>query len=151
MAINKSSEKRIPLSVSLSSTLDPENVVSKSTIDKNRSLYLSIMAVIIAVFVSFIAKLLIALINLITNIAFYGEFSIHETSPANNTLGLFVIAIPIIGGLIVGLMALYGSKAIRGHGIPEAMEQILTNKSKIHPAITYLKPKIGRASCRETV
>ncbi len=140
MAINKSSEKRIPLSVSLSSTLDPENVVSKSTIDKNRILYLSIMAVIIAVFVSFIAKLLIALINLITNIAFYGEFSIHETSPANNTLGLFVIAIPIIGGLIVGLMALYGSKAIRGHGIPEAMEQILTNKSKIHPAITYLKP-----------
>jgi chloride channel protein, CIC family len=51
-----------------------------------------------------------------------------------------VILIPVIGGVIVGLMALYGSKAIRGHGIPEAMEQILTNKSKIRPSITYLKP-----------
>jgi len=45
-----------------------------------------------------------------------------------------------LGGVIVGLMALYGSKAIRGHGIPEAMEQILTNQSKIKPTITYLKP-----------
>jgi H+/Cl- antiporter ClcA len=140
MAIENSSEKRIPLSVSLDSTLDSENVVSKSTINKNRILYLSVLAVIIAVFVSFIAKFLIYLINLITNLAFYGEFSIHETSPAGNDLGLFVIAIPVIGGLVVGLMALYGSKAIRGHGIPEAMEQILTNKSKIPPAITYLKP-----------
>ena len=52
----------------------------------------------------------------------------------------FVVIIPVIGGIIVGLMALYGSKAIRGHGIPEAMEQILTNESKIKPTITYLKP-----------
>ena len=55
-------------------------------------------------------------------------------------MGLWIIVVPAIGGIIVGLMALYGSKAIRGHGIPEAMEQILTNQSKIKPAITYLKP-----------
>jgi len=53
---------------------------------------------------------------------------------------LLVIIVPAVGGVIVGLMALYGSKAIRGHGIPEAMEQILTNNSKIKPTITYLKP-----------
>jgi H+/Cl- antiporter ClcA len=53
---------------------------------------------------------------------------------------MFVILVPVVGGVIVGLMALYGSKAIRGHGIPEAMEQILTNESKIKPSITYLKP-----------
>jgi H+/Cl- antiporter ClcA/predicted transcriptional regulator len=57
-----------------------------------------------------------------------------------NHLGLWVMLIPVIGGVVVGLMALYGSKAIRGHGIPEAMEQILVNKSRIKPSITFLKP-----------
>lgn len=140
MAIDSTSEKSIPLSVSLDSSLDSENVVTKSTIDKNRILYLSILAVIIATLASVIAKLLIYLIHIITNLAFYGQFSIEEMAPSGNDLGLFVIGVPVIGGFIVGLMALYGSKAIRGHGIPEAMEQILTNKSKIPPAITYLKP-----------
>jgi H+/Cl- antiporter ClcA len=65
---------------------------------------------------------------------------LSNVSPAHNTLGLWVILIPAIGGVIVGFIALYVSKAIRGHGIPEAMEQILTNQSKIKPAITYLKP-----------
>src|SRR5690606_6538248 len=98
------------------------------------------LAVLVAACISIIAKGLVYLINLITNISFYGSFSFHHSSPADNTLGLWVIFIPFIGGLIVGLMALYGSKAIRGHGIPEAMEQILTNQSKIKPTITYLKP-----------
>jgi CIC family chloride channel protein len=103
-------------------------------------LTIAFIAVIIAICISFIAKLLVYLIDIITNISFYSNFSIKPSSPADNTYGLFVILIPIIGGCIVGLMALYGSKAIRGHGIPEAMEQILTNQSKIKPAITYLKP-----------
>ncbi len=90
--------------------------------------------------ISLIAKVLVNLINLISNISFHGDFSVAYQSPATNTLGLWVIVIPAIGGVIVGLMALYGSKAIRGHGIPEAMEQILTNQSKIRPSITYLKP-----------
>jgi H+/Cl- antiporter ClcA len=51
-----------------------------------------------------------------------------------------VIIVPVIGGLIVGIMARFGSAAIRGHGIPEAMEQVLTNESKIKPVITFLKP-----------
>ncbi len=69
-----------------------------------------------------VAKFLVLLINLFTNISFYGKFSFANSSPANNHLGLFVIIVPIIGGLIVGIMARFGSAAIRGHGIPEAME-----------------------------
>ncbi|MCB9236505.1 MAG: chloride channel protein [Cyclobacteriaceae bacterium] len=130
----------IPISISLDPTLKRENFQPKKSYNKRRVLTISVLAVLIAAGVSFIAKGLVYLINFITNISFYGIFSFAHTSPANNVLGIYAIAIPAIGGLIVGLMALYGSKAIRGHGIPEAMEQILTNKSKIKPTITYLKP-----------
>ncbi|RZJ36227.1 MAG: chloride channel protein [Flavobacterium sp.] len=132
--------RTIPISVSLSPTLEAENIKPKSTQNKKRLLYISSLAILLAAVISVIAKLLIYLINLITNISFHGSFSIADGSPADNTMGLWVILVPAIGGAIVGLMALYGSKAIRGHGIPEAMEQILTNQSKIKPAITYLKP-----------
>jgi len=108
--------------------------------DKKRFLVISLVAVITGALVSLVARLLIYLINIFTNISFFGEFSVRHLSPAANQLGLFVIVVPVIGGLLVGLMAVYGSKAIRGHGIPEAMEQILTNHSKIHPSITWLKP-----------
>jgi H+/Cl- antiporter ClcA len=130
----------IPISVSLNPTLARENFGPKKTYSKKRLFTISVLAILIAGCISIIAKLLIHLIDLITNISFYGNFSINPSSPLDNTLGLFVIAIPAIGGLIVGLMAFYGSVAIRGHGIPEAMEQILTNQSKIKPTITYLKP-----------
>lgn len=130
----------IPISVSLKPLLESENIKNKNPQNKKRLLTISALSIVIAISISYIAKLLIHLINLITNISFYGNFSIDPSSPADNQLGLFVIIVPAIGGLIVGLMAVYGSKAIRGHGIPEAMEQILTNQSKIKPAITYLKP-----------
>lgn len=130
----------IPISISLDPTLEKENFQPKKTHNKRRTLTVSGLAVLIAAGVSIIAKGLVYLIDAITNISFYGSFSFDHANPADNTLGLFVIAIPAIGGLIVGIMALYGSKAIRGHGIPEAMEQILTNQSKIKPTITYLKP-----------
>jgi H+/Cl- antiporter ClcA len=130
----------IPISVSLKPLLESENIKNKNPQNKKRLLTISALSIVIAISISYIAKLLIHLINLITNISFYGNFSIDPSSPADNHLGLFVIIVPAIGGLIVGLMAVYGSKAIRGHGIPEAMEQILTNQSKIKPAITYLKP-----------
>lgn len=130
----------IPISVSLNPTLERENFQPKKPQDKKRLFTIASLAVIIAICISIIAKFLVYLIDLITNISFYGNFSVQPASPANNNCGLFVILVPVIGGLIVGLMALYGSKAIRGHGIPEAMEQILTNQSKIKPSITYLKP-----------
>lgn len=105
-----------------------------------RILYITFLGVVNAVIVGCIAKALLLLINIFTNISFYGSFEIHETSPAHNALGLFVIVPPVVGGLIVGLIARYGSRAIRGHGIPEAMEKIITEESKIHPMITVLKP-----------
>ena len=130
----------IPISISLNPVLEQEHFQAKKPYYKKRIFTISALAVLIAVCISFIAKLLVYFIDLFTNISFYGNFSIEPSSPANNTYGLFVIVIPAIGGLIVGLMAFYGSKAIRGHGIPEAMEQILTNQSKIKPSIIFLKP-----------
>ncbi len=131
--------KGIPISVSLEPTLKTDSS-EKVKYDKRRLFKLSLLAILISVCISVIAKFLIKLIDLITNISFFGHFSVEDVSPANNNLGLLVIVVPAIGGLIVGLIALYGSKAIRGHGIPEAMEQILTNQSKIKPSITFLKP-----------
>ena len=130
----------IPVSVSLESSLDTNQIALKKQNDHKRTLRLSVLAVGVAVCISVVAKLLIHLIDLITNLSFYGSFSLQPSTPAQNQLGIWVVVIPVVGGLIVGLMALYGSKAIRGHGIPEAMEQILTNQSKIKPSITYLKP-----------
>lgn len=86
------------------------------------------------------AQALVGLIGLITNIAFYGRFSTAFVSPAGNRLGWLVVLVPAVGGIVVGIMARYGSKAIRGHGIPEAMEQVLLNESRIPPRVTLLKP-----------
>jgi chloride channel protein, CIC family len=130
----------IPISVSLNSALEAERFEPQKTNNKKRLLTISGITFVIAVVISFIAKFLVSLIDFFTNLFFYGKFSFEHASPANNSLGIFVVLIPVAGGIIVGLMALYGSKAIRGHGIPEAMEQILTNKSRIRPSITYLKP-----------
>src|SRR5438309_281520 len=115
--IAKPVENKIPISVALDPTLEAENIRPTQISNKPRLLGISALAVLIAGLISVIAKGLIYLINLCTNISFYGTFSFSEASPARNTLGLWVIVIPVIGGLIVGLMALYGSKAIRGHGI----------------------------------
>lgn len=127
----------IPISASLGNLSIPGD---EKSINPKRVLLLSIQAVINAILIGFIAKILVWLIALITNLSFYGKFSFDESSPAHNTLGLFVILVPVIGALIVGVIAKFGSAAVRGHGIPEAMEQVLTNESKIKPVITFLKP-----------
>lgn len=98
------------------------------------------LAVLIAFAASLAAQGLTRLIALITNAAFLGRVSTVWSSPAATRLGLWVIPIPIVGGLFVGVLARYGSKAIRGHGIPEAMEQVLFNQSRIPARITILKP-----------
>ncbi|HWZ36611.1 MAG TPA: chloride channel protein, partial [Mucilaginibacter sp.] len=130
----------LPVSPLLNSLELAEGDTKKSLIVKGRLLTICGYCLTVAIAISFIAKVLVSLINLVTNIAFFGSFSLSFNSPANNHLGIWVMVIPVIGGLVVGLMALYGSKAIRGHGIPEAMEQILVNESNIKPAIAILKP-----------
>lgn len=86
------------------------------------------------------AFVLLSLIHLFTNLFFFGSFSFADHSPAHNTLGLWVVLVPAVGGLVVGLMARFGSDKIRGHGIPEAIEAILFGKSRMSPKVAVLKP-----------
>src|ERR1700741_3875788 len=118
---------------------EPRTPIERAFIDK-RVVLICVWSVLLAAVTGFIAQALVGLIGIVTNIAFYGRFSTPFVSPAGNPLGWMVLFVPVIGGLIVGVMARYGSKAIRGHGIPEAMEQILTDDSKIPPHINFLKP-----------
>ncbi len=87
-----------------------------------------------------ISLALLDMIGFFTNLFYYQRLSVHLVSPNANTLGAVAVVIPIGGGLIVGLMARYGSEQIRGHGIPEAMENILINGSKVQPRLAILKP-----------
>ena len=131
---------RIPISPSLSLFGKWRFNGTKDKLAKKRLFFVSILAVAVGALISLIAKVLVSLINIVTNISFFGTFDLAFRSPSENHLGWLVIIVPAIGGVLVGLMALYGSKAIRGHGIPEAMEQVLTNQSKIKPSIAILKP-----------
>ena len=105
-----------------------------------RMVLVSFLAAAIGLVAGGIAFLLYRLIGLLTNISFYGRFVADFTSARHNHLGLWVIPIPVIGGLIVGVMAKYGSSKIKGHGIPEAMEAVLFNRSRIQPRVAILKP-----------
>ena len=105
-----------------------------------RLLTVSSLAIGIGVLSAFVALALLKLIGLFTNLFFYQRFGSDMSSPANHHLGWFVIFVPVIGGLIIGLMARYGSERIRGHGIPEAIEAILLNGSRVEPKVAVLKP-----------
>lgn len=128
-------EDKIPIAPLLQEARFPDSGVAH-----RRILTISALAILVAIGAGFIAEILTSLIGFVTNLAFYGRISADFVSPAENELGLAVILIPVIGGLVVGLMARYGSAAIRGHGIPEAMETILLNESKVSPSVTFLKP-----------
>ncbi|HUJ32385.1 MAG TPA: chloride channel protein [Candidatus Acidoferrum sp.] len=101
---------------------------------------LSILAAGVGCLAAIIAYALYNLIGLFTNISFYHAWSFHFRSPQQTPLGYWVIVIPVVGGLLIGLMAKYGSEKIRGHGIPEAMEAVLISRSRIPAKIAILKP-----------
>lgn len=105
-----------------------------------RLLPISGLAVAIGVVSAYVALGLIRLIGLFTNIFFFQRLSTELTSPAGHTLGAFVVLVPVAGALIIGVMARYGSERIRGHGIPEAIEAILINGSRVEPRVAVLKP-----------
>jgi H+/Cl- antiporter ClcA len=134
------SRAALPLAPSLDPTLTAAHMPRHFRPLERRVLWICFLAMLLGSAVALVARLLTALIGLVTNLAFYGRLSTAFSSPAGNHLGLWVIVVPVIGGLIVGAMARWGSRAIRGHGIPEAMEQVLLNESKIPPRITWLKP-----------
>jgi chloride channel protein, CIC family len=99
-----------------------------------------LMAIAIGAIGAYVAWLLLKLIGFFTNVFYYQRLSAGFASPVGNHLGVYAIAVPVIGSLIVGLMARYGSEQIRGHGIPEAIESILMNGSRIRPRLAILKP-----------
>ena len=122
---------------------DVEERVEDRLADFNRDtrvITLSWMALIIGALSAVIAAVLVWLIAVITNLAFFGEFSSLFQSPDHHRLGYFVILVPVIGGVIIGFMARYGSEKIRGHGIPEALEAILFGRSRMEPKVAVLKP-----------
>ncbi|HEX7252979.1 MAG TPA: chloride channel protein [Thermoanaerobaculia bacterium] len=105
-----------------------------------RVLVLSAAAIGIGAVGALVADALIWLIAVITNLAYYGRFSSRFVSPAGNALGVWSVAVPVVGGLVIGAMARWGSPKIRGHGIPEALEAILIGRSRIEAKVAVLKP-----------
>jgi H+/Cl- antiporter ClcA len=105
-----------------------------------RVLFLAGIAVVIGGISTVAAYVLLNLIHFFTNLFFFQTLSFADRSPATHTLGIAVVMVPVIGGLIVGLMARFGSDKIRGHGIPEAIEAILFGKSKMSAKVAVLKP-----------
>ncbi|HUJ23135.1 MAG TPA: chloride channel protein [Bryobacteraceae bacterium] len=105
-----------------------------------RTIPIALLAVTIGAISAFVALGLLKLIGLFTNLFFFGRWSTALVSPAGNHLGALEILVPVGGALIIGLMARYGSERIRGHGIPEAIESILINGSRVEPRLAILKP-----------
>lgn len=101
---------------------------------------ISLLAALTGLLAGVIAYLLYDLIGLFTNLSFYHQWSFHFRSPEHTSIGPWIIVMPVVGGLIVGFMAKYGSDKIKGHGIPEAMEAVLTNRSRIEAKVAILKP-----------
>src|SRR6476646_2213697 len=98
------------------------------------------LAIVFGVISAYVAVVLLKLIAFFTNVFFFQRLSSDPASPGNSHLGLWVILVPVVGGLIVGLMARFGSDKIRGHGIPEAIEAILLRGAKVEPRLAILKP-----------
>jgi chloride channel protein, CIC family len=101
---------------------------------------LSGLALVIGIGATFLALLLLRLIAFATNFFYYHRLSSVSVSPAGSPLGPWMVVVPVIGGILVGLMARFGSDKIRGHGIPEAIEAILLHRARVEPKIALLKP-----------
>ena len=101
---------------------------------------ISLLAIAIGLLSTVVAWALLRLIGLFTNLFYYHRWATNLVSPAGNPLGAWAILVPVGGALVIGLMARYGSERIRGHGIPEALESILINGSRVQPRLAILKP-----------
>jgi H+/Cl- antiporter ClcA len=135
-----STTEGLPIAPSMGPGLAAVGAGRQRAIVDARVLTISAMACVVAALAAVVAQVLTASISFITNVSFYGRFSFGRVSPADNHLGWWVALIPVAGAFLVGLMARYGSAAIRGHGIPEAMEQILFHQSRIPARVLFLKP-----------
>src|SRR6202789_3853479 len=100
----------------------------------------SLLAALIGILAGLVAYALYDLIGLFTNLAYYHEWSFHFRSPEHTQIGPWIIVTPVVGALIIGFMAKYGSEKIKGHGIPEAMEAVFTTRSPTEAKVAILKP-----------
>jgi len=106
----------------------------------SRVLFIAAVAVVVATAGVAVGFVLLKLIYLCTNVAYFGEFSLAHLHIEDHRLGLWAVLVPVAGSLAVGLMARFGSEKIRGHGIPEAIEAILLGRSKLSLKVAILKP-----------
>ena len=110
------------------------------TVDR-RVWLLSGVALFIGIGAAALAVLLLRAIALMTNLFYYHRLNLAMIGPAGSPLSPWImLLVPIVGGLLVGLIAHYGSDKIRGHGIPEAIEAILLRGARIDPLVAILKP-----------
>ena len=133
-------ERGIPLAPTLERRLTSLRLPERLPTLNRRVAVITALSMLVAIAAALGAQALTRLIAFITNVAFHQRLDVQGADPSTNRLGLWVIAVPVVGGLVVGAMARFGSRAIRGHGIPEAMEQILLNDAKIPKRMTLLKP-----------
>lgn len=105
-----------------------------------RILMLIAMAVLIGAAGTVAAAVLVRLMALVTNLAWFGRLDTVSRSLGGVAPSAWMVLIPVVGGLAIGLMARYGSEKIRGHGIPEAIEAILIGASRMSPKVALLKP-----------
>lgn len=133
-------DEALPVAPSMEPSLERLQLPRQTMPFDRRALTICGLAMLVAVAAGLVAQGLTALIALLTQISWFGRVSLVPIDPWEHGRGLVGIVIPVIGALVVGVMARYGSRAIRGHGIPEAMEQVLTNESRIPARMTWLKP-----------
>jgi H+/Cl- antiporter ClcA len=103
-------------------------------------LVISVMAVAVGAMGALGAAALVRLIAAFTSLAYFQRFSAEDIPPSQHHLGAWAVLVPVAGGLVIGLIARFGSDKIRGHGIPEAMEAILIGRSRMSVKIALLKP-----------
>lgn len=105
-----------------------------------RMFHISILAAVIGIVAGLVAYALFTLIGLLWNLVFFQQVSTELTDLESNPIGLWMLVVPAIGGFVISLMAKYGTPKIKGHGIPEAMEAVLENRSRISPRVAIFKP-----------
>ena len=105
-----------------------------------RVVAITALAVPIGAAAALVAVALLKLIALITNLSFLGRLGFAQAVPGDTAHRWLLLVMPVVGGLLIGVMARYGSDKIRGHGMPEAIESILVGGSRVQPRVAVLKP-----------
>ena len=137
---DSSTTEGLPIAPSMGPVVASVRAPLEHSVVTSRVAVMSGLAILLGVTAGFIAEGLIKLIRLITNLSYFGSFSFEASRPSAELLGPWSIGVPVLGALVIGVMARYGSAAIRGHGIPEVMERVLYKKSRISPRVMFLKP-----------